>query len=239
VIAVALVLLAASTFAAWRFMGGEQPPPVALQSASPPSAGTPSSAGTASGATPSADALDGDWRIDADSGSLADASSSFAGYRIREQFSGIGANTVVGRTQRVSGSLMIDGTTITSLSVDVDMTTLQSDNTQRDESLRERGLETDAFPTATFTLTKPIDVGTLPPVGEQLTVHAIGDLTLHGVTNEVDVPVQAVWTGRRIEAVGSVVVTLADYAIDPPVGFLVLSIADTGTVELHLLFRRG
>jgi polyisoprenoid-binding protein YceI len=230
-----LVLVSGAAFAAWRFLDGDQPPPVALQSAADSSTGIGSPAGT----RPPPDALDGTWALDADSGSLANATSSFAGYRIKEQFSGIGANTVVGRTQDVSGSLTIDGATITALSVDVDMTTLQSDSAQRDESLRERGLETDAFPSATFTLTKPIDVGTVPSEGEQLAVHAVGELTLHGVTNEVDVPIQAVWTGSRIEAVGTVDVALADYAIDPPVGFLVLSIADTGTVELHLLFRKG
>jgi hypothetical protein len=32
---------------------------------------------------------------------------------------------------------------------------------------------------------------------------------------------------------------LADHDIEPPTGFLVLSIADTGTVELHLLFARA
>jgi polyisoprenoid-binding protein YceI len=229
------VIAAGSAFAAWRLLGREQPPPVALASISLSSDGR----GSAAGGTTSPDPLDGTWTIDADSGSLADATSSFAGYRIKEQFSGIGANTVVGRTRQVSGSLTIEGTTITALSVEVDMTTLQSDNAQRDESLGDRGLETDAFPRARFTLTNPIEVGTVPADGEQLAVHAVGDLTLHGVTNEVDVPVQAVWTTRRIEAVGSVDVALADYAIDPPVGFLVLSIADTGTIELHLLFHKA
>ena len=49
---------------------------------------------------------------------------------------------------------------------------------------------------------------------------------------------QAQRNGDEIEAIGSVDVTLTDYGIQAPTGFLVLSIADTGTIELHLLFQR-
>jgi hypothetical protein len=68
---------------------------------------------------------------------------------------------------------------------------------------------------------------------------AVGDPTLHGVTKSVRIPIQAQWTGSRIEVVGSYDVALADYGITPPTGFLVLSIADHGTIELHLLFAKG
>jgi polyisoprenoid-binding protein YceI len=231
------VILASVAFAAWRLVSGTAPAPVALAASG--STGSTGSDATSVAARGQGASLDGTWRIDPTSGSLADATSSFAGYRINERFSGVGANTVVGRTQHVSGSLMIDGTTITALTVDVDMTSLRSDDARRDESLGDRGLETDELPTATFSLTQPIEVGRVPAQEEQIAVHAVGDLTLHGVTNEVDVPIKAVWTGPRIEAVASVDVALADYAIDPPVGFLVLSIADTGTIELHLLFRKA
>ena len=131
---------------------------------------------------------------------------------------------------------MIDGTGITELSVEVDMTTLRSDDDRRDGQLDERGLETSAFPTATFVLSEPIELDQEPAEGEVIEIDAIGDLTLHGVTRSVTVPIQAKRTGDVIEAVATVDVALADYDIDPPTGFLVLSIAETGTVELHLLF---
>ena len=34
-------------------------------------------------------------------------------------------------------------------------------------------------------------------------------------------------------------VALSDYGITPPVGFMVLSIADQGTIEVHLLFTQA
>jgi polyisoprenoid-binding protein YceI len=220
------VVVGALGTVAWSYFGGSAPAGVSL-SASSPAASNDTTTGS----------FDGTWMVDTSSGSFSDFSSTFAGYRVEEQLGTIGANTAVGRTPDVSGSLDISGTTITEASITVDMTTLQSDDDRRDNSIRTRGLETATYPTATLELTEPIDIGHVPATGEVIEVDAVGNLTLHGVTNQVTIPMQATWTGSRLEVVGSFDVALADYAIDPPTGFLVLSIADTGTVELHLLFE--
>src|SRR4029453_7062562 len=191
-----------------------------------------SGSGTAGG-------LDGTWTIDSTSGSLADGSSTEAGCRVPEEGGGIGTNPAVGRTQNVSGSMTIDGTSITALEVTVDMTTLVSDRPQRDDQLRVRGLETDRFPTATFTLPQPIEGGVRPEDGETIELAAVGHLMLHGVTKQVSVPIRAEITGDRIQAIASFDVALADYDIEPPTGVVILSIADTGTIELHLLFQEA
>jgi polyisoprenoid-binding protein YceI len=219
------VVVGALGAVAFSYFGGSAPPEVSL-SASAPAASNDTTT----------DSFDGRWTIDSSSGSFSDFSSTFAGYRVEEQLGTIGANTAVGRTPDVSGSLDISGTKITAASITVDMTTLQSDDDRRDNSIRMRGLETATYPTATFELTESIDIGHVPVTGEVIEVDVVGSLTLHGVTNQVTIPMQATWTGSRLEVVGSFDVALADYAIDPPTGFLVLSIADTGTVELHLLF---
>jgi len=137
----------------------------------------------------------------------------------------------------VSGSLTIVGNTITAMQATVDMTTLQSDDSRRDDRLRTDGLQSAQFPTATFTLTKPIEVGSVPKEGRTIQAVAIGDLTLHGVTRSVEVSIQAQRNGDEIEAIGSVDIALTDHGIQAPTGFLVLSIANTGTIELHLLFQ--
>ena len=165
-VAIVLVIaLVAGGFALWQVLGGAAPPPVALNSVST-SAG-PTASSSASGS------LDGTWTIDGTSGSLAEGTSSFAGYRVKEELAGTGANTAVGRTQKVSGSMTIDGTAITAMEVTVDMTTLQSDDSRRDERLRTDGLQTDEFPTATFTLTQPIEVGSVPK--ERQTIQAVAE----------------------------------------------------------------
>jgi polyisoprenoid-binding protein YceI len=225
---VGVVVIAVAGFLVWQVFGGNEPSPVALSSLSP------SSASSSSGG-----AFTGSWTVDTTSGSLDAGTSSFAGYRVQEELSGLGSNTAVGRTPDVSGTMTIEGTSITALSITVDMTSLRSDDERRDDSIRQRGLETDTFPTATFTLTQPIDMGTRPTEGERIRLTATGDLTMHGVTRSVPVPIEARWSGRTIEATASFDVALADYGIDPPVGFLVLSIQDHGTIEMHLLFRES
>jgi polyisoprenoid-binding protein YceI len=229
-VAAALVALAIGGFLIFQVFSGDTPPEAALSSAS---VSAPSGSGSGS------HDLAGSWTLDTSSGSFADGSSTFAGYRVEEKLSTLGTHDAVGRTQEVDGSMALSDSQVKSLDVSVDMTTLTSDDDRRDGQLRERGLETDAFPTATFSLTQPIDIAKPPAVGETVDATATGDLTLHGVTKQVSVPVQARWDGTQIEIAGSVDITIADYGIEKPVGFIVLSIADTGTIEFHLLFDRA
>ena len=228
VVGVAVVALAVAGFLMFQVFSGETPPEAALSSASV----DPSATGDAGD-------LDGTWSLDTTTGSLDDGSATFAGYRVQEELSTIGTHDAVGRTQQVTGSMTLSGSQVTTLDISVDTTTLTSDDERRDNQLRERGLETETFPTATFSLSEPIEVGKVPGPGEMIEATATGDLTLHGVTKQVSVPVQAQWTGDHIEVAGSTDITITDYGIELPTGFIVLSIADTGTIEFHLLFQRG
>jgi polyisoprenoid-binding protein YceI len=238
-IAVASIVVIAAGLLVWRALSGDAPPEVALVSVLPATTDQPAASPDDTGGTTAPTAFDGAWTIDAQTGTLDDGSSTFAGYRIDEELGGIGANTAVGRTQGVQGSMTIAGTSVTTLSVTVDMASLRSDDERRDGQLASRGLETSRFPSATFELVEPIALGSAPAEGETTAATAVGDLTLHGVTQRVEVPVDAQWTGEHIEVAASLEVALADYDIEPPTGFLVLSIADTGTIELHLLFRKA
>lgn len=200
----------------WYQFGGSDPAEVALRSSSSGEASGGGSTGSFDGS------FDGTWTIDTESGSFDDFTSTFAGYRVEEELLSIGANTAVGRTPDVTVSLRIDGTTISEVMVDVDLTTLTSDDDRRDNAIRTRGLETAAFPTATIELTDPIDVGEIPAEGEVFEAEAVGELTLHGVTRQVTVPVQGRWTGDHIEVVSSFEITFADYDVERPTGFGVL-----------------
>ena len=64
-----------------------------------------------------------------------------------------------GRTNNVTASMTIDGTTVSDVTVTADLRDLTSDNSFRDGRIRSDGLESDQFPEAKFVLTEPI---TLP-----------------------------------------------------------------------------
>ena len=145
----------------------------------------------------------------------------------------------MGRTPDVTGTLTLDGTQITAVEMSADLTTLQSDESRRDGQLKRQALETDQFPTATFSLTQPIDLGSAPVDGQVIKATATGDLTIHGVTKSVEIPVEALLSDDVVTVTGSIDILFADYSIDRPTSFAVLSIADHGTMEFQLKFTKG
>jgi len=78
-----------------------------------------------------------------------------------------------------------------------------------------------------------------PADGHVVSVTATGDLTLHGQTNSVEMPLAARLSGDVVTVTGSLEVTFADYGIAKPNSFMVLSIADHGTMEVQLQFTKG
>ena len=150
------------------------------------------------------------------------------GYRVEEELANIGAATAVGRTPGVTGSLTFDGTTVAAAEFSADLSTLQSDRAQRDGQLHRQALETDTYPTATFTLTQPIDLGAVPADGQVVEATATGELTIHGTTKSVQIPLEARLSGNVVTVTGSIDIVFADYGISRPSSFMVLSIADHG-----------
>jgi polyisoprenoid-binding protein YceI len=183
--------------------------------------------------------LAGTWTIDPSIGSFSDFSDSFVGYRVQEQLAGIGANTAVGRTPNVTGSLTMTGTSITDVSVSADLTTLRSDDDRRDGQLSHQGIETSRFPTATFKLTAPIQLAALPADCEAIQATGAGDLTLHGVTKPVQVALTARRSGDVVTVTGSLEIVFADYGFEGPSSFAVLSVENHGVMEFQLQFRRA
>jgi polyisoprenoid-binding protein YceI len=162
--------------------------------------------------------------------------NSFVGYRVREKLADLPAPTdAVGRTSAVTGSLTVDGLQVPSVDVKADLRQLQSDKAMRDERIRTDGLQSDEFPIAEFKLTSPIVFSSRPAAGTRATMHARGTLTLHGVTRDVTIPLQARWSGDQIEVAGSLPIQFADYDISTPTTFLA-TVEDHGTMELHLFF---
>jgi polyisoprenoid-binding protein YceI len=241
--AVAVAVLAAGAYGAWYvFLRPGGPAAVGETQVALPSSSAAASADSSSAASsdPAADGgIAGAWTVDTSIGSFSDFSGSFVGYRVQEELAGIGGQTAVGRTPDVSGSLTIEGTTVTEVQVTADLSTLQSDDDRRDGQLQRQALETNSFPTATFELTAPIALPDNAASGEGFLVTATGDLTLHGVTREVQVSIEARLESGVIVLTGSIEIVFADYQIDPPSSFAVLSVDDRGVMELQLFLGRS
>lgn len=133
--------------------------------------------------------------------------------------------------------MVIDGTTVTSADIEVDLTTITTDDPRRDDKVQE-ALETGQFPTATFSLTEPIDLGADATNGEPVSVTATGDLTIRDQTRSVQIPMEAQLVDGTIVIVGSTEITFADFGVEVPSAPIVVSVEDTGTLELQLLLTR-
>jgi polyisoprenoid-binding protein YceI len=211
----------------------------AVSAAAPPAGGTGSAVPAASVA---AVGIDGTWAVDSQIGSFdyaaGDFSGSWAGYRVQEQLVGIGATTAVGRTPDITGTITLAGTQLTGANLSVDLTTLVSDQSMRDGQLARQGVQTDQFPTATFVLTSPIELGRVPVEGEEVSVTATGDLTLHGVTKSVQIPLKAKLTQDVIGVSGSLTFTWEDFGMTQPSSMRVVSLADDVTMEFQIFLRK-
>ena len=174
--------------------------------------------------------LAGEW-------TLSERGESFVGYRIDEELANIGAATAVGRTGDITASLSFDGAMIMAVEIVADLRTLRSDQSFRDGALRDRGLESDTYPFATFRLTEPIPIEQLPVGEDSLAVTAAGTLELHGVTNDVAIALAGQYVDGLVVVSGSTEIVLTDYEIEAPVGFRVLSIAETGLMEFQIVFE--
>ena len=244
--ALLLAALAVGAFGLWYLFFRPSGPPAVADASLPPvptSAASSAASANASAASSNGPVAPGDvsgtWNVDTSIGSFAANTSSFVGYRVQEQLASIGANTAVGRTPNVTGTLTIAGAKVTAATVTADLTTLKSDDNQRDGQLNRQGIETGTYPTATFTLTAPIDLGSVPAEGQEIQVTASGQLNLHGQTKDVQVPMRARLSGGVITLSGSIPIVFADYGIQKPNSFKVLTIADQGTMEFQLFFSRA
>ena len=213
---------------------GSTPSAAADPTSDPAASEDPAASNDPAATTSTADGISGTWAVDTSIGS--GDTGTFVGYRVNEQLATVGAATAVGRTSGVTGSLTIDGTTITAVDITADLTQLQSDESNRDRQLQRQGLETATFPTATFSLTQPIELGSVPAEGEIIEVTATGDLTLHGVTKSVEIPLQARLESGVVTVAGSLPIQFADYSIQQPRGMIVLSVEDHGILELQVHF---
>ncbi len=84
-----------------------------------------------------------------------------------------------------------------------------------------------------------VELDALPAEGQVAEVTAAGDLTIHGVAQAVDVPLQVTMTGDTAVVTGSLDVTFADYDVTVPTAPIVLGVDESGTVELQLFLTQS
>lgn len=170
-----------------------------------------------------------------------DSSASTASYKAKEELQGKGFNEAVGTTNAFIGTIVLgkSGAPVPCSRFDVDLRTLKSDNSRRDNYLYNNTLETEQYPLATFILTKVEGLDGAVPKGKETDVTLVGNLTIHGVTKQV------AWTGKvKLDGdtmTGSATTTfkMEQFDITPPKAGPVISIDDTLTLQVELTAKKA
>jgi len=194
----------------------------------------PASSGT-SGAGAIAAPLAGDWTI---------ASGSQAGYRVREKLAFLPAESdAVGRTSQIKGSATFTThgarTQITSASFTVNVYSLKSDRSMRDEKIREIGLESARYQTSTFSSSGAVTVPAGLARGEIVKVPVAGVLQIHGVSKHVTIPVEMRATSSTLQAVGSITFPWGEFNMTAPSLGGFVNVTERATMEFELRLARS
>lgn len=207
-LATVLVLAVAGTFVFIHFLGAPVPAPLALPKLTAAAAGNVSAP------------VNGTWMA---------GKGSLAGYRVREDFIGPG-DSMVGRTSAMTGKVVIAHNEVTAASFRIGLTTVTVNGKAQPQLAKI--LDTARFPDATFTLTKPITIGSRLVMNKTFAVQATGLLTMHGTTRPVTFQATARDSGSLLEAAGSIPVLFPDWNIHTP-EFL----QNQGLLEFLLILR--
>ena len=190
---------------------------------------TPEPTSEAAPARPDGD-LTGVW-------TLSERGESFAGFRVREQLATVGAFTAVGRTSAVTASLEFDGSAITAVNVEVDHDAAHDRRLAARPRPARPGDRDEQVPDLDVCPRRADRDRGRAREGEPIAATAIGDLTLHGVTRRVEIPLEGQLTDGLVVVVGSLEIEFDDYDIVAPTAPIVVSVEDRGVMEFQLVFE--
>jgi len=140
-----------------------------------------------------------------------------------------------GRTNNVTGTIVADPAKASASKVEVfiDLASLDTGISLRNSEMRNRYLQTQRFPTATF---KSVSVAAAEAIAanQPADIKVTGDFTLHGVTKRMTLPVRVVLFGDgRIHITSQFNVHMPDFDIHVPKNILV-TVDDMIPVRLDL-----
>ncbi len=167
---------------------------------------------------------------------------STALYKVREQLAGLSLpSDAIGKTSQVSGSVTIkaDGTIDSNTSkFVVDLSTLVSDQSRRDNFIKQNTLGTAQYPNATFVPTQADGLPNPLPTSGQVNFQLTGNLTIRDVTKPVTWTVTGTVSGGTATGTAITTFKFEDFNLTQPRVPVVLSVVDSITLEIDINLQR-
>lgn len=152
---------------------------------------------------------------------IFDPEKTIASYQVDEVFINENnrLNTAIGKTSEVNGEVQLNFThpwESTVGQITVDISTLKSDSSRRDNSIRSRWLESQRYPLAVFTPTSISGLPTQYEMGSEIQFQINGNLTIHDTTNPVVFDVTAKLDGDTLIGTATTHVKMSDFGFSAP-----------------------
>lgn len=166
------------------------------------------------------------------------ADQSEATYQVQEEFFNRPVSIVnpIGSTKAIEGQfqLTISGSQVqlADNQFTVDLSTLTSDETRRDERIRTQWLESNTYPNAVFKATAIENFPAEAAEGQDVSFQVTGDMTIREVTKPQTFDVTARLDGNTFIGTATSYLLMRDYGFEPPSVMGILEVADGVTVTV-------
>src|SRR5208282_2245739 len=145
--------------------------------------------------------VDGIWDV---------APGSVAGFRVQESAFGM-SNATVGRTNAITGTIVISGDRVTSGTFRIDLTTMKVGGRAQPQFADSLG--TQAYPAATFALARPVGLSPAFISGATITARVTGRLAMHGASRPVTFTISGRRDGPALQVAGTIPVAFSEWGI--------------------------
>ena len=143
-------------------------------------------------------------------------------------------------TNAIQGQLFLgpDTKPVEGAKIMVDLRTLKSDKTQRDNYIRTNTLQADQFPLAEFVITG-VDGWSGPlKEGQQSTFKILGNMTIHGVTKPVSFDTTATMQSGAVTGTATTNFKFEDFNMSPP-SLAIVKANDLIKLDLNIVANKA
>ena len=166
-----------------------------------------------------------------------------ASYEVQEKFLNRNLpNMAIGKTNTVEGEFQfsLDGKPTGQVTkFTVDLRTLTSNESRRDNRIRRQWLESEKYPYAEFVSTEAQNLPASYTEGQEVSFKLVGNLTIREVTRPVTFDVTGKLVGDTVTGTATTQIMMKDFGVDPPSIAGMLTVQDGVTIRVNFTAKEG
>lgn len=165
------------------------------------------------------------------------ADQSQAKVTVNEKLAFLPSNSdAVLTTTAIQGQIVLsaNGMPTDGSKIQVDLRTLKSDQTMRDNYIRQTTLQSDTYPLAEFVITGADGLSGPLQNGQQATFTLLGTMTIHGVTKPVTFDTTATMNGGTLTGTATTAFTFEDFGMTPSNKANIVTVTDKINLQMTI-----